>query len=85
MRKGARDIEGGRQLEKYFGKKIVKDAFKLPLKALLILALMQIMKNPLGYFFLKVINLYSNIKLKIINTSFDVKWEASQTSKKLVI
>lgn len=85
FRQGARHIEGGRQLEKYFGKKIVKDAFKLPLKALLILALMQIMKNPFGYFFLKILNLYSDVKHKAIKTNFDVKWDASQTSKRLVI
>ena len=85
LKQGTRHIQGGHQLEKYFGKKTVKDAFKLPLGALQILALMQITKNPFGYFFLKIVNIYSDIKHKVTKTNFDVKWDASTTSKKLVI
>lgn len=78
---------GGVQLFEYFGKDTVLDAFYVPGKILLLLMIKQLIRNPLGYIFLRSFNLYFYLKTnysKHIKKQFDAKWDVIHSSKILV-
>lgn len=80
-----RHLAGGVQLHKYFGKETVDTGFKLPKMALIRILLYQLLRNPIGYIFLKTLNIYCHYKSKKLAGKLDIKWATIPTSKKLVL
>ncbi|MDO8658208.1 MAG: glycosyltransferase [Candidatus Levybacteria bacterium] len=80
-----RHLAGGIQLYDYFGEEFVNSGFTVPKKIMIKLLFYQLRKNPLGYIFLKILNLYCDYKSRKASKSLDVRWTAITSSKMSVI
>lgn len=80
----ARHLAGGIQLHNYFGKEFIDRGFYVPAKIKIKLLLYQLKKNPIGYIFLKLLNLYCAILSKSLSKNFDIKWKTIDSSKNTV-
>ena len=84
INQSTRHLTGGLQLEKYFGSKIVREAFAMPRFILFKIMIYQLFRNPIGYIFLKILNFYSMYQSKKAK-NFNVIWAPIISSKKLHI
>ena len=80
-----RHLAGGVQLYDYFGKKSVDAGFTVPSKIMIKIMLYQLRKNPLGYIFLKILNLYCGYKSRKGSKNLDIKWTTITSSKMSVL
>jgi cellulose synthase/poly-beta-1,6-N-acetylglucosamine synthase-like glycosyltransferase len=78
-----RFLAGGKQLYRYFNSKEVDKAFRIPKPVLRKQMLLQLKKNPLGYIFLKILNLYCFWRKKVFLKQLDIKWVSIRSSKRL--
>lgn len=76
-----RHLAGGIQLHDYFGKEFIDRGFYVPRKIKIKLLLYQLRRNPLGYFFLKLLNLYCAILSRSLSKNFDIRWKTIDSSK----
>ena len=80
-----RHLAGGFQLYDYFGKEVVDKGFYVPGKIKLKLLLYQLKRNPLGYVFLKILNLYCAFRSKNLSKNFDIRWDEIRSSKRPIL
>lgn len=85
INQSTRHLTGGIQLYKYFGQEMIKKGFKLPKMALIRILLYQLLRNPIGYVFLKALNIYCHFRSKSLMDKIDNKWGVIITSKNLAI
>lgn len=85
INQSTRHLSGGVQLYKYFGKEIIDKGFKLPKMVLIRILLYQLLRNPIGYVFLKLLNTYCYYKSRKPIDKLDIKWESITTSKNLAV
>lgn len=85
INQSTRHLTGGVQLYKYFGKEIIDKGFRLPKMALIKIMLYQLLRNPIGYVFLKALNIYCHFRSKSLMDKIDNKWDVITTSKNLAI
>lgn len=80
-----RHLAGGLQLKKFFGPEIVSRGFYVPRRILIKLMLYQLIKNPIGYIYLKCLNIYCHYKSqRIIRKKINVRWASVATAKVLL-
>lgn len=76
---------GAHQLYQYFDPVLIKTSYKIPTVVKVKILLLQLLKNPLGYAFLKIINLYTIVKTRPFLEQINVKWTPVTSSKRLFI
>jgi len=81
INQSTRHLAGGIQLYDYFGKEFVDAGFAVPSKIMVKIMFYQLRKNPLGYIFLKILNMYCSFKSKKDNKNLDTKWTTITSSK----
>lgn len=80
-----RHYAGGLQVEKYFGTELVDREFRVPKLIMLKIMFFQILKNPLGYIFLKILNTYCAYKSRtLLNNKLNIEWEPINSSKAIL-
>lgn len=83
INQSTRHLTGGIQLYKYFGQEMVDKGFRLPKMALIRILLYQLLRNPIGYVFLKTLNIYCHFRSKSLMDKIDNKWDVITTTKNL--
>lgn len=83
INQATRHFVGGLQLYEYFDKKLIEREKAVPALINLKLMLYQLLKNPLGYVFLKIINLYCVSKSKKEIRKVNPKWQVVLSTKHL--
>ena len=83
INQATRHLIGGLQLHDYFGRELVENGFRIPKAILIKIMLMQLIGNPLGYIFLKILNIYCFYQSRKKKGELDVKWDSVTTSKNL--
>lgn len=76
-----RHHRGGVQLESVFGSEFVRSKFKVPALINLQLLTYQLLRNPLGYFAIKLIFIYSKLKARYDHHAFNAIWVSPLTTK----
>lgn len=83
LNQSARHLAGGHQLKKYFGSDTIDKGFFVPTTIMIKTVLYQLLRNPIGYIFLKMLNSYCYYKSRKVADKLDTKWEVITTSKNL--
>lgn len=76
-----RHYTGGLQVKKYFGADLVDRKFRVPKLIMLKIMLFQVLRNPLGYIFLKILNTYCAYKSHAMLNRLNIAWEPISSSK----
>jgi glycosyltransferase involved in cell wall biosynthesis len=78
-----RHMKGGKQLETYFGEKMVHDEFFVLFKAMFKIMIYQFAKNPLKYGTLRTLNFINQFYAKRGSHGYNALWAQIDSSKKL--
>ena len=85
INQSTRHLAGGIQLYDYFGKEFIDAGFAVPKKIMRKLLFYQLRKNPLGYIFLKILNLYCDYKSRKARNTLNTKWITITSSKMSIL
>jgi len=85
INQSTRHLAGGIQLYDYFGKEFIDAGFAVPQKIRLKLLFYQLRQNPIGYIFLKIINLYCGYKSRKASKSLNIRWTTIISSKMSIL
>ena len=85
IHQSSRHLAGGIQLCDYFGKEVVDKGFYIPTKINLKILIYQLVKNPFGYIFLKMLNIYCGLRGRTLYRKLDIRWTTIKSSKMSIL
>ncbi|MBI2009890.1 MAG: glycosyltransferase [Candidatus Chisholmbacteria bacterium] len=81
LNQATRHLRGGSQLFKYFSEDLVTSRFRLPFSLNLKILMYQLLRNPFGYVWLKLLNTYCSLRARHSLKNLSVRWSTIASSK----
>ena len=83
INQATRFLAGVPQLYKYFDREVIDQSYRVPASTQRKIVRIQMLKNPLGYAFLKILHLYCSWRKKSFLEHLNIKWVSAKSSKGL--